>query len=143
MQQAPRDLALAVLEWVVHATRPPRISELQEALAVEPGDTELDQEIWPFLKPCRSLRGALITINVRSSTVRAAHFTVTYLLRLIEGTPGPSTNFGKTCLTYLLFEKHNSGSCSSESSFQSGQFSRLRRAQLGSPSKKLWEGRPR
>lgn len=43
MQQTPRDLALAVLEWVVHATRPPRISELQEALAVEIGDTELDQ----------------------------------------------------------------------------------------------------
>ena len=41
------ELGKRVLSWAIHATRPLRVSEMQEALAIEEGDELLDQE-WLF-----------------------------------------------------------------------------------------------
>jgi hypothetical protein len=45
--QGDKSLAWRTLSWITHAKRPLRRAELREALAVEPGATELDPENLP------------------------------------------------------------------------------------------------
>src|SRR5947207_15744823 len=40
-----KDIALKTLAWVSYAFRSLSLKELQHALAIEPGDTELDEEL--------------------------------------------------------------------------------------------------
>ncbi|RPA76753.1 hypothetical protein BJ508DRAFT_213418, partial [Ascobolus immersus RN42] len=43
-EEDDRDLAISILSWMTFALRPLQISELQYALALSPGDRELDRE---------------------------------------------------------------------------------------------------
>ncbi|UPK99891.1 hypothetical protein LCI18_010826 [Fusarium solani-melongenae] len=105
-----KDLALRTLSWVVRARRPLLLSELLIALAINPGDNDLDEESIPFDSLIVSLTAGLLTMEPtltgQDKTVRLAHFTVAEYFK-DEGSQHliyTEDHLAKTCLTYLLFD---------------------------------------
>ncbi|KAE9368922.1 hypothetical protein N431DRAFT_318894, partial [Stipitochalara longipes BDJ] len=58
-----RRIALKTLAWVTHAFRPLSLRELQHALAVEPGDSELDDELLMDGQSITALCAGLVIID--------------------------------------------------------------------------------
>ncbi|KAK1241851.1 hypothetical protein MKX07_007674 [Trichoderma sp. CBMAI-0711] len=67
-----RDLAKKILAWVIHARRALSPIELQHAVAVEPGTSELDPKYLPSLEVISTICAGLITIDNQSNAVRYA-----------------------------------------------------------------------
>ena len=99
------ELGIQVLMWIHFAHRPLKLRELQHALAVELGDTELDEDnIHPRKALLDSCFG-LVVIDDETMTVRFMHFTLEEYFRnnaTIEF-PGGHSPIAETCLTYLNF----------------------------------------
>jgi ankyrin repeat protein len=104
-----------VLSWISYAVRPLTIKEIQCALAVEPEDTEMDEEALPEEDPLVSVCAGLVTIDRESNVIRLVHYTTQEYfqqtrMRLF---PEAQTEIARTCLTYLLFDTFSEGACSS------------------------------
>ena len=126
-----RNLAEAVLKWVIYARRPLRVRELQDALAVEHGKTSLNTEKVPLVSVIVSVCGGLVTLvhngpnreyDVSTELVQMVHYTAyEYLMRVHsvnEGwTEGASLTLAQTCINYLSFDAFASGPCNSEEEF--------------------------
>jgi ankyrin repeat domain-containing protein 50 len=101
-------VAMKVLSWVIHAHRPLRIEELQEAIAVEDDDTEINEDYLldpPFIVDvCESLVG-----YDKGRNVVFTHYTVQEFFQN-EGASFllPISYVAKTCLTYLTFNELDS-----------------------------------
>ncbi|KAJ7453540.1 ankyrin repeat-containing domain protein [Mycena galericulata] len=104
-----RNLAWLTLCWITHAKRPLRPPELREALAVEPGSTELDPENLLDIDTILSVCAGLVIMNKEDDTIRLIHYTMQdYLERIQAQTfPHASTQITTTCITYLTFEELN------------------------------------
>ncbi|KAL8764520.1 MAG: hypothetical protein Q9194_007012 [Teloschistes cf. exilis] len=72
---AMHQLAKNVLHWIVYAARQMTVSELQEALAVEEGTSELDEEDKPDLDDMISVCVGLVTVDEDSNVIRLVHHT--------------------------------------------------------------------
>src|ERR1700675_683139 len=70
-----RALAQRVLSWVSHALEPLSVNALREALAVQPGDTSLDEDKLPDEDTLVSVCAGLVVIDRRSNIIRLVHFT--------------------------------------------------------------------
>ena len=70
-----RELAKKVLSWVTCAKRPLTTLELQHALAVEIGTSELDEENLPEIEDMVSLCAGLVTVDRESNVIRLVHYT--------------------------------------------------------------------
>ncbi|KAJ4309546.1 hypothetical protein N0V84_011450 [Fusarium piperis] len=70
-----RSIALQVLAWITCAKRPLTKLELQHALAVELGATELDEENLPDLPGTVSACCGLVTIENQTNIIRLVHYT--------------------------------------------------------------------
>ena len=104
-----RHLAEKALSWIVYARRPLLPDELQHALAVEPGDADLDTDALTDIDDILSACAGLVILEAGSSnptitTVRLVHYTTQ---EYFEGI-GAKTLLSraqlyvaKTCLTYL------------------------------------------
>ena len=81
------------------------IKELRCALAVEPGDTDLDEESLPNREYLLSVCGGLVMISGRTETVRFIHYTVQeYFERSGHSQlSSAQTYLATTCITYLSF----------------------------------------
>lgn len=103
-------IAHETLIWVVHATRPLKLREVQHALAVRPGQTEFDEEAIIDEEILVSVCLGLITIDQASQCVRLVHFTAQkYLERTrLESLSDPHHSIMTTCLSYLSFSSLNS-----------------------------------
>ena len=106
--QNPEDYALAlhVFGWITHARRPLTLAQLQHAIAVEHGMTELDQEDLPDQETLVALCAGLIRFDQRSNCARLVHYTTHEFFerngeRLF---PNAHTKLAATCITYLLFD---------------------------------------
>ena len=75
-----RILALKILGWVVHATRPLHVKELQHALAVSPGDQDMDFELQPLVADLTGLC-CWLTIRDTSRETKASSLHGSTLLR--------------------------------------------------------------
>ena len=75
--QGEEDASIAhkVLGWVVHATRPLTVQELQHALAVEPAQRDFDEEAIIEEEILLSVCLGLITIDGATGEMRLIHFT--------------------------------------------------------------------
>lgn len=98
-----RSLALKTLAWVSYAFRPLTVHELQHALAIEPGDTELDEESFIETHNITSLCAGLIVVDAGSNAVNLVHHTAK---RHFEGIraqkfPGFHAVVTMSCATYL------------------------------------------
>jgi hypothetical protein len=70
-----KKLAKQVLLWITCTKRPLTTSELQHALAVEIGESQLDEENLPNVEEIMSVCAGLITVDIESSIIRLVHYT--------------------------------------------------------------------
>ena len=97
-------LGLKVLMWVLYSERPLRVEELCHALAVEIGSGDLDPNNLPATRTLLASCLGLVTVEMSSSTVRFAHFTLQeQLLRDPTLFHSPHSIIAEVCLTYLNF----------------------------------------
>ena len=100
-----RTLALQVLSWITCAKRPLSTLELQHALAVEPGQPELDEDNLPQIEDMVSVCAGLVTVDEESGIIRLVHYTTQeYFERTLDRWfPDAHHNIADTCVTYLSF----------------------------------------
>jgi hypothetical protein len=99
-----KELVIKIASWIFHARRPLKMAELREAIAVEPGDTELGKD--DLLAPSFlvEISESLISYDDGAGTVSFSHFTVHEFLRSSQDALVlPSVDITKVCLTYLEF----------------------------------------
>ncbi|CAN9193849.1 unnamed protein product [Alternaria alternata] len=68
-------LAKSVLTWITFAKRPLITAELCCALAVEPGEAELDPENKPDVDDIVSVCAGLVVVDQESAIIRLVHYT--------------------------------------------------------------------
>lgn len=68
-------IAFKALAWVSYVFRPLSVKELQHALAVEPGDTKLDEELVLDGQSITSLCAGLVVVDQRTNIVNLVHYS--------------------------------------------------------------------
>jgi hypothetical protein len=123
-----RELAERVLSWITCARRPLTATELQRALAVEVGDSELDEENLQDIGETISACAGLVTADDESKIVRLVHYTTQQYFERTQGTwfSKAETNIARICVTYLSFDVFESGFCLNDEQLEA----RLRFSQL-------------
>jgi ankyrin repeat protein len=118
--QGNRMLAKNALSWISYAQRPLTTGELCHALAVQPGDTELDPDDIPDIDDIISVCAGLVTIDKESQIVRLVHYTTQiYLVKIREEWHHDAQyHIASTCLSYLCLDAFASGSCTSDVEFE-------------------------
>ncbi|KXH44474.1 ankyrin repeat protein [Colletotrichum simmondsii] len=106
-------LAKDALSWIVCSKRPLQIVELQEALAVEQGMTELDAENRPEIEDVISACAGLLTIGEYSRVVRLVHYTTQeyFQRKKAKRLPGAEALVAAACVSYLSFDVFDTGQC--------------------------------
>ena len=95
-------LAIATLIWICHSERPLHVDELRQALAVEIGEMDFDEENVPSISTLLDCCQGLITVDAEASTVRLIHYTVKEYLCNYPGLFNePHPLLAETSLTYL------------------------------------------
>ncbi|KAH8722849.1 ankyrin repeat protein, partial [Phaeosphaeriaceae sp. PMI808] len=118
--QGQKELALDVLAWITCAKRPLRTSELQNALAVEPDDSELHEDGLPAMEDTISVCAGLVMVDEESDIIRLVHYTTQeYFERTRDRWfPDAEINITKSCTTYLSFSVFESGFCQTDVDFE-------------------------
>ena len=106
-------LARKVLCWVFHAFHPLTMLEIQHALAVETGDSMLDEDNIPEQELLLSVCNGLVTYEKEGGFLALVHYTFQqYLERKAENLfPEAQVDIVRTCLTYLSFDEFEQGPC--------------------------------
>lgn len=106
-------LARKVLCWVFKAFRPLTMLEIQHALAVETGDSMLDEDNIPEQELLLSVCNGLVTFEKEGGFLALVHYTFQqYLERKAEKLfPEAQADIVRTCLTYLSFDEFGQGPC--------------------------------
>ena len=114
------DLAKQVLSWITCAKRPLTTSELRHALAVEIGESELDQDNIPEIEDMVSVCAGLVTVDEESDVVRLVHYTTQeYFERTwTSWFSNAQEDIAKTCVTYLSFDDFEAGPCPTDEEFE-------------------------
>ncbi|KAJ7135735.1 ankyrin repeat-containing domain protein [Mycena epipterygia] len=101
-----RRIARLVLVWVSNAKRPLSVTELQEALAVEPGDTAFDSDNILDIEILLSVCAGLVVVDSTTHIARLVHYTTQQYLDHIQTShfPQAQENITTTCLTCLSFD---------------------------------------
>ena len=109
-------LGMQILMIVHLAYRPLGLGEVQHALAVEVGDTQLDVENVPSKHIMLQCCLGLVTIDQETSTVRLVHHSLEehFQKHSIEYFPEGPSSMAEICLNYLSFDTWKSQSCSTE-----------------------------
>lgn len=101
-----RRMAFKILAWVSYAFRRLSLKELQHALAVEPRDTELDEELVLDGQSITSLCAGLVIVDQRTNIVNLVHYSTKNYFDEIRHIRFP--NFHATitlvCATYLTLD---------------------------------------
>ena len=101
------ELGKKVLCWVIHATRPLRMSEIQEALAIEEGDEVLDPEGLLDAAQLTSFCAGLVIINEQRQLVTLIHPTKQEYFNTRKGTFFPAAHEAvRSYLYYILTHEH-------------------------------------
>jgi hypothetical protein len=118
--QDQEELAKQVLSWITCAKRPLTILELQHALAIEVGNSELDEENLPQIEDMVSVCAGLVTIDEESRIIRLVHYTTQEYFERTQGQwfPEAESEITTTCVTYLSFDEFESGFCQSDKDFE-------------------------
>jgi ankyrin repeat protein len=113
-------LGRKVLAWVTCARRQLTTSELQHALGVEVGSTELDPDNLPEIEDMVSACAGLVTFDKESNIIRFVHYTTQeYFERTKRDCfPDADANIAEICVTYLSFNSFESGCCLQHDEFK-------------------------
>jgi hypothetical protein len=112
--------AKKLLAWILCARRPLSAPELLHALAIEPGDTEVDED--NILEPEQliTMCAGLVTIHEQSNTVRFIHPTTSEYLQRHQQywLPDANVELARTCTAYLSISDLDIGPCSSRKEYE-------------------------
>jgi ankyrin repeat protein len=102
-----RELGRKVLSWITYALRPLTVEELQQAIAIEPGESKMDKENFADSDDLVSVCAGLVTFEEESQIIRLVHYTTQEYFERKRATlfPQAQNDITRTCLTFLLFEK--------------------------------------
>ncbi|CAI4214952.1 unnamed protein product [Parascedosporium putredinis] len=134
------DLANQVLSWITRAQRPLTPTELQHAVTVDAGDSELDKGDLVQIDDMVAVCAGLVTIDEESSIIRLVHFTAQEYFQQAQEKlfPVAQKEIAKICITYLSFEKFKEGACDTNHKFRS----RLEDNPLYDYAARYWEITP-
>lgn len=102
-----KEIALKTLAWVSYAFRSLSLGELQHALVVEPGHTELDEELLMDGHSITALCAGLVIVEPETNVVNLVHYTTkNYFesIRLIRF-PGFHATITMICATFLALKE--------------------------------------
>jgi hypothetical protein len=130
------DLAKRVLMWISHAQTPLTVKQLQHAIIVTPGSTELDEMRLTHEKRLISVCAGIVTIDREGNIIRLVHFTAQEYFQRIRGKqfPDAQTSIATTCLTYLALDAFKDGPCKDQDSIQK----RLKKYEFGCYVAQFW-----
>lgn len=99
-------VALKALAWVSYALRPLSLKELQHALAVEPGDRKLDEDLIMDGQSITQLCSGLAIVDQRTNVVNLVHYSTKSYFDDIRQTLFPDfhANITLICATYLTLD---------------------------------------
>ncbi|KAH8748260.1 hypothetical protein F5883DRAFT_509309 [Diaporthe sp. PMI_573] len=119
-KQGFRQLADKVLLWITCANRPLTTSELQHALAVEIGDSELGEDNLEQIKRIVSVCAGLVTVDEESCIIRLVHYTTQEYFEQTQKQwfPNAHAEMMTICVTYLSFNIFESGFCRTDQEFE-------------------------
>lgn len=106
-----KSIALEAIGWAVFAQRPLTEYELEEALAIEIGGVEIDEDAVTPIDEVLSLCAGLLVKDEHSNIVRLVHTTAhEYLVRTADTwIPDFHTNLATKCMTYICFPEFDEG----------------------------------
>jgi Ankyrin repeats (3 copies) len=115
-----QELAKQVLSWITCARRPLTTSELRHALAVEVGESKLDEENLPEIEDVLSVCAGLVTVDEESDVIRLVHYTTQeYFERTwTSWFPNAQKDITKICVTYLSLDAFDTGFCPTDEDFE-------------------------
>lgn len=115
-----RELAREVLAWITCAKRPLSTSQLRQALAVEIGEPELDEENLPDVEQMVSVCAGLVTVDKKSKIIRLAHYTTQEYFERTQWQwfPHAETSITEICVTFLSFSVFETGFCRTDEEFE-------------------------
>jgi hypothetical protein len=115
-----KDLAKQVLSWITCAKRPLATTELQHALRIEVGEPQLDEDNLPDIEDIVSVCARLVTIDKESRIIRLVHYTTQEYFERTQRQwfPNAQANITTICVSYLSFDKFESGICQNDDEFE-------------------------
>ncbi|KAF2267556.1 hypothetical protein CC78DRAFT_456743 [Lojkania enalia] len=109
-----------LLRWLTHAVRPLKVTELAEAIAIEPGQENYEEEA-VLTDPMDLLRYGEGLVVLKSGRVHLSHFSVREFLvsptvqkltpMFYMGILESNAELASTCLTYLNLNEFSKGDC--------------------------------
>ena len=108
-----RELAKQVLLWITYAKIPLTMLELQHALAVDKGDSELDKDNLPQINDIISVCARLVTLDEDSKIICLVHYTTQEFFEQTQKQwfPNAESEITIICVTYLSFKVFETGFC--------------------------------
>lgn len=102
-----RDVALKILAWLSYTFRSLSLKELQHAVAIRPGDTQLDQELIMDGSHITALCAGLVILDQRTSAVNWVHYSTKHYFEQIRSVLFSNFHASITmsCATYLTFSE--------------------------------------
>ncbi|XXH04213.1 hypothetical protein Hte_010627 [Hypoxylon texense] len=100
--------ALQVIRWICFARRPLKLAELLCALAVSPGDIELDEDAVGEESDITNYCAGLVVVEGESKTVRFVHYTTQEYFNTLRDTDEfvhSHRDIALTCITFLGLDK--------------------------------------
>ena len=100
------ELGKKVISWIVCATRPFRVEELQDGLAIKVGDSEFDKEGVPTSGNLTSFCAGLVVIDEQSNQISLVHPTANeyFVGHKEELFPVSHDQIAIACTSYLLMD---------------------------------------
>jgi len=103
-ENARSRLGMEAIMWVAYSERPLRPDEICQALGVQVGSEDLNQDNAPNIRTIMNCALGLVTVDSSSSTVRLVHFTLQeHILANPPLFQSPHSVIAEACLTYLNF----------------------------------------
>ena len=97
-------LGMEAIMWISYSERPLEPDQLCQALGVEIGSTDLDNDNAPSIRTILNCGLGLVTVDSSSSVVRLVHFTLQeHILANHTLVYNPHSMMAEVCLTYLNF----------------------------------------
>jgi ankyrin repeat protein len=114
------ELAKQVLSWITCAKRPLTTLELQYALAVEVGESELDEDNLAQIEDLITVCAGLVTVDEESGIIRLVHYTTQEYFERTQSHwfPIAETDITTICVTYLSFNVFERGFCETDDKFE-------------------------
>lgn len=106
-----RSLAKQLLGWLTYSKRLMTVKEVQNALAIEPGTPDLDEDNLSDIDEIMGFCAGLVIVDEETQVIRLVHYTTQDYLRTNgDRLLAPAQqDIAIGCLTYLLYDRFGDG----------------------------------